>query len=71
MTPFTTIFDQATGQEITREMTADEIAQYQSDVAQAQLEADKRNARVVAKQSAIAKLEALGLTEDEAKAIIG
>lgn len=31
----------------------------------------EQDARIALKQSAIAKLEALGLTEDEAKAIIG
>ena len=56
-------------------LTAEEIAQREADVAQfAQEQAEREaaeQAKIVAKTSAIAKLEALGLTEDEAKAIIG
>lgn len=61
----------ATGEMIVREMTDEEFDQYQLDVAAAQAESEKMNARITAKTSAIAKLAALGLTEDEAKAIIG
>jgi hypothetical protein len=60
-----------TDEVIVREMTDDEFAQHQIDVANAQAEADKFDARIAAKESAIAKLAALGLTEDEAKAIMG
>lgn len=60
-----------TGEMIVREMTDDEFAQYQIDIADAQAEAQKLDAKIAAKASAIAKLEALGLTEDEAKALIG
>ena len=41
-----------------------------SEIVQAEIIAEK-DAKVAAKASAIAKLAALGLTEDEAKAIIG
>jgi hypothetical protein len=60
-----------TGEMIVREMTEAEFAQYQIDIAQAQAESEKIDAKIAAKTSAIAKLAALGLTEDEAKAIIG
>jgi hypothetical protein len=70
MTKATDIFGD-TGEVIERDATAEEIA------AQAELhnqflaqEVTKEN-RQAAKDSAIAKLAALGLTEDEAKAIIG
>lgn len=64
-------FNSETLETIVREMTDDEFAQYQIDVANMKAEADKFDARIAAKESAIAKLAALGLTEDEAKAIIG
>jgi hypothetical protein len=60
-----------TNEVIVREMTDDEFAQYKIDVAQMQAEKAKFDAHVAAKESAIAKLAALGLTEDEAKAILG
>lgn len=69
--PQISIHDIATDQVIVREMTEDEFAQYQIDVANMQAEAEKFDAHLAAKESAIAKLAALGLTEDEAKAIIG
>ena len=53
-----------------REMTDNEFAQYQIDVAEMQAEKNKFDARIAAKESAIAKLAALGLTEDEAQAIM-
>lgn len=60
-----------TGQSIVRDMTDDEIAQHEIDLANSQAMIAKMDARDAAKVSAIAKLEALGLTEDEAKAILG
>lgn len=60
-----------TDEVIVREMTDDEFAQYEIDVANAQAQNAKMEEKIAAKDSAIAKLEALGLTEDEAKAIIG
>jgi hypothetical protein len=60
---------------IKREATAEEIAQFEKD----RLEYEAEQKRIEAenlvkeelKQSAIAKLAKLGLTEDEAKAVIG
>jgi len=69
--PQISIHDTATDQVIVREMTEDEFAQYQIDVANMQAETAKFDAHLAAKVSAISKLAALGLTEDEAKAIIG
>ena len=58
-----------------RPLTAEEIAQRDADAAaaaavEAEREAEEA-AKVAAKQSAIAKLEALGLTADEAAALLG
>jgi hypothetical protein len=61
----------ATDEVIVREMTDAEFAQYKLDVAIAQAENEKFIANVAAKESALTKLAALGLTEDEAKAILG
>jgi cell division septum initiation protein DivIVA len=60
-----------TGEITVRDMTNDEYEQYQKDTAQAQDSISKLDAQIAAKQSALIKLEALGLTEDEAKAILG
>ena len=64
-----TVTNCETGETIEREMTTDELAQFnaikteqaQQAKAQAQIEADKA--------SATAKLEALGLTADDLKAL--
>lgn len=63
-----------TGVETITEMTDEEIAQRDQDVAlyeaeKAQREAEAQ-AKAEAKASALAKLEALGLTEEEAAALI-
>jgi hypothetical protein len=56
------------------ELTAQEIAQREIDAIQAEqnriaFEAEKQ-AKIVAKASALAKLSALGLTEEEVKSIL-
>jgi hypothetical protein len=65
----------ATQEEITREMTDDEIAQMEADqvawkAQRAEQEAAEQ-AKATAKASALAKLAALGLTAEEAAAIAG
>ena len=65
----------ATGEQKVIELTAAEIAEL--DQMKAQAEADRaarqaeEDAKAEAKASALAKLAALGLSEDEAKAIAG
>ena len=67
--------DCSTGQETIRPLTQSEIEQYQIDQAnslaweQERQENAQRSLEV--KQSALAKLSALGLTEEEAKSIVG
>lgn len=58
-----------TGEVTEREMNAQELAQYETDkaAAQAQLEAEAQKA--AEKAAATAKLAALGLTEDDLKAL--
>jgi len=64
-----------TGERVERDFTADELAQREKDQAQAaaaaQAAADEAAAKEAAKASALAKLEALGLTTEEAQAIAG
>lgn len=65
----------ATGEQTVIELTAAEIAELDQMKAKAEEEAAARkaeeDAKAEAKASALAKLAALGLTEDEAKAIAG
>ena len=69
------VYNCATGETQTIPLTAEEIAQYELD----KIESEERQvaiqaeieAKAEAKASALAKLAELGLTEDEAKAIVG
>ena len=65
----------ATGEQTMRPLTAEEIAQREADaLAAAEAEAARlaeEEAKAAAKASAIAKLTSLGLTEEEALAIVG
>ena len=58
------------GEEV-REMTDAEFAQWQLDQQEAQAQQEALEAKLAAKESAKAKLAALGLTEDEVNALIG
>jgi uncharacterized protein (DUF849 family) len=68
------VVDCSTGEQSYIPLTPEEIAQREADAAAAQAEADARAleelAREEAKASGIAKLLALGLTEEEANAIV-
>lgn len=57
-----------TGEIIEREMNADELAQWEANNAQLELEAAELAAKEAARQ---AVLEKLGLTADEAAALLG
>jgi hypothetical protein len=60
---------------VDRDMTAAEQAAYETWAAAAQAEADRLEAeaqqRAAARASALAKLAALGLTDDEIAALVG
>ena len=74
-TPTKVIVDCSTGEETILPLTADEIAQLETD--RAASEADRAvqeaaaTAKAEAKAAALAKLAALGLTEEEAAALAG
>lgn len=74
-TPTKIILDCETGEQTIVPLTAEEIADLEKARAEAEaeraaLEAEAQ-AKAEAKASALAKLAALGLTEEEAKAIVG
>ena len=69
MTPEIGIYDHTTGENLVREMTKDELADYKAGLeATAQAEAAKAKAEAD-KAAAQSKLEALGLTADDLKAL--
>jgi hypothetical protein len=57
-----------TGEIIEREMNADELAQLAAENAAAQMEAEAKAAKAAEKAALLAKL---GITEDEAKLLLG
>ena len=63
-----TIHDATTGEVIVREMTTEEIAQYEADVIEAQARKAAQAAKDATKQ---AVLDKLGLTADEVAALLG
>ena len=60
-----------TGERVERDFSANELAQRKADQAAAEAAAQAIADREAAKASALAKLEALGLTTEEAQAIAG
>jgi ribosomal protein S11 len=65
------LHDANTGHSTTREMTTNELAQIEASIAQVAQEQAIIDARQAARQSAIDKLAALGLTVDEISAAFG
>jgi DNA-binding NarL/FixJ family response regulator len=63
------IFDAFTDETIEREMTVDEIADLQIAQAEAELLQQQHEAKSTARQNALAKLAALGLTQEEIEAL--
>lgn len=67
--------DALTGVVTERPLTAEEIAEREAMAAQAEAQRQAREAEQIAKEeakiSALAKLQSLGLSEEEAKAIAG
>ena len=63
------IFDAATGEVTERPLTADEIAEREVMQAEAEARQAEAEAKATARESALAKLAALGLTADEVAAL--
>jgi DNA-binding NarL/FixJ family response regulator len=55
--------------DVVREMNADELKAYQERLAKGQAQEAAEQAKIAARQSALAKLAALGLTEAEIAAL--
>lgn len=65
------IHNVSTGETAVEPLTEDEVEQIQTVEALRQESEAAEQAKQQAKESALAKLSALGLTEEEAKAILG
>jgi hypothetical protein len=63
------IHNTETNEIIERDMTSEELAQHQKDLANAEAEQIKKQEKADAKAAAEAKLTALGLTADDLKAL--
>lgn len=63
------IFDAATGEVTERSLTADEIADREASHAEAQARQAEARAKATARESALAKLKKLGLTDAEISAL--
>ena len=68
-TPQVKIVNSETGEEIIRDMEAEELAQYNADKATKAVEVAALAEAEAAKEAAQAKLAALGLTADDLKAL--
>ena len=62
------IYDHTTGLSVTRNMNADELAVYETMQVEAEAQTQADNAKDAARQ---AVLDKLGLTADEAQALLG
>jgi len=61
--------DASTGTETISELTADEVKEYELFLIQSKKTQAEQDAKIAARQSALAKLAALGLTEEEIGAL--
>lgn len=68
-TKMITFYDALTGKIINREMNAEELADHQAMQAEAEARQAEADAKIAARESALAKLAALGLTADEVAAL--
>ena len=65
------IYDITTGEETIREYTKEEVANVEAEMGRLEVINAERETQEALKQSAQAKLAALGLTADEVAAIVG
>ena len=63
------IFDASTGQVVERPLNSEELAEFESLQAEQAVLQSEQDAKTAARQSALAKLAALGLTEEEIGAL--
>jgi DNA-binding NarL/FixJ family response regulator len=63
--------DASTGETIIRPLTDEEIAAHKLIAAEAEMQRGEQEAKAADRESAIAKLSLLGLTENEISALLG
>ena len=68
MTHKVTDINGITGEQVVRDMNADELAQLELDIASAATRATEQAARIVAREALLTRL---GITADEAKLLLG
>ena len=66
--PQTTIINAITGETITRDLNAAELAQYETDKTKALAQAEAQTAKAAARAALLTKL---GITEQEAQLLLG
>lgn len=69
MTPTIKLVNATTGEEIEREMNAEELAIYEKDLQNSAKEAEELAEKEAAKAAAEAKLSVLGLTSEDLRAL--
>lgn len=69
--PIIKIVNATTGEEVEREMNAEELAQWEADKAASEAAKAEQAAKESAKTAAHEKLAALGLTAEEISALVG
>jgi hypothetical protein len=69
MNEMITIFDAITGESSERELTAEEITDFEAMQNEAELQKTEQEAKATARASALAKLADLGLTAEEIAAL--
>jgi len=67
--PIIKIHNTATDEVIEREMTEEEHEHYKKSIAEGERQKQERENKINARESALAKLAALGLTEEEIAAL--
>jgi hypothetical protein len=65
------VVDCLTNEVVEQELSDVELEQFEIDKIKTQAQLLKKEEEKIAKESAVAKLSALGLTEDEIKALVG
>lgn len=69
--PIIKIVNAITGEQIERQMNAEELEQWEADKARRQALASEQAAKEAARQAALDKLAAIGLTTEEIQALVG
>ena len=69
--PIIKIINLSTGEEIEREMNAEELSELEEENAALEAKAAEQAAKEAAREAALEKLKAIGLTDEEIAALVG